>query len=236
MKYFVVSDIHGHYDELLRDLTESGFDEQNINHHLIVVGDMGDRGLKTKEVYAYLFDLYRRDKATIILGNHDTFLINMIEKNFARCYFDIKYNGFDKTLESFLGYEVSMDTDLEEIHGAFYKQYHEYYVWLKELPYYFELGKYIFVHGGLDGSLSDWKNTPVRDLIWSREYEQTPIKNRVVVAGHQRVATIRTESKDYKKLYQEHPELFEIMDLGNKILIDGFVEVSKKINVLIIEL
>ena len=43
-KYFVVSDIHGCYDELIKALNEVGFDETNPSHYLIDCGDFYDRG------------------------------------------------------------------------------------------------------------------------------------------------------------------------------------------------
>ena len=236
MRYFVVSDIHGHYDELIRELKSNGYDEDNKNHHLIVVGDMCDRGEQPVEVLEFIFSLHKKEKATVVLGNHDTFLLEFFEKNFSRAYFNIRYNGFDKTLSGLYGDKVTMDTELSEIYTYVLFKYHHIYDWLKTLPYYYELDKYIFVHGGVNGDIDDWKDTTIRDMIWSKEYEQTPIKDRIVVAGHQRVAMIREKTKDYDKLYDEHPELFDIMYLDGKILIDGFVEVSKNINVLVLEI
>lgn len=235
MKYYVISDIHGHYDEMKRDLDLQGYDDNNDNHHLIVVGDMCDRGLQSVEVLHYLYTLSLKNKATVILGNHDTFLIEFFEMNFVRAYFNIQNNGFGKTLSSLCNSEVNSETDLSDIHPRIYKDYYSIYKWLKSLPYYYELGKYIFVHGGVNGDLNNWKETSIRDMIWSKEFDQKPIPNRIVVSGHQRVATIRVKTKDYKKLFSESPEEFEVLDLGNKILIDGFVEVSKKINVLILD-
>jgi len=187
-------------------------------------------------VYEYLYALSGKDKATVILGNHDTFLINMFERDFTRCYFDMKFNGFDKTLESFLGYPINSKTNLEAIHYDFYKKYYHYYWWLKSLPLYYELDKYIFVHGSIDGSLLNWKNTSVNDMIWNKEFEMAGVPGRIVVAGHHRVATIMHDVNDYDMLYKEHPDYFAILNLGDKILIDGFVEVAKKLNVLVIEL
>lgn len=236
MKYFIVSDIHGFYDELMLSLKDKEYDEFNKNHHLIVVGDMADRGPKSKEVLEYLYDLNNNQKATIIKGNHDTFLVEFFEKNWDRVYFNMKHNGFDKTLSSLSGEKITEKSDLNSLHVYLSSKYNHIYKWIEQLPYFYELDKYIFVHGGVDGSLEDWRNTTIRDLIWSKEYEQPPVKDRVVISGHQRVATIRVNTKDYKKLFIEEPHQFEIMYLKDKILIDGFVEISKTINVLTIEI
>ncbi len=236
MRYFVVSDLHGHYDEFMDALTKNHFDEKNDNHHLIVVGDMFDRGTQSREIFHYLYELHLHNKVTIILGNHDTFMIEFLEGKYLSSFFNIEHNGFGKTLESFSGLQIPTTTDLDFLRDVITREYPTLYGFLKSLPYYYELDKYIFVHGGLDGTLDDWKQTSIRDMIWSFEYLQAPIPDKIVVAGHHRVATIGRKNCDYNSLYRTNPECFDIMHLTGKILIDGFVEVSKHVNVLTLDI
>ena len=42
--YFVCSDIHGFYKEWMKSLKEAGFNKNNPEHILIVLGDVFDRG------------------------------------------------------------------------------------------------------------------------------------------------------------------------------------------------
>ena len=42
MKFFVVSDIHGFYNELIKAVSSAGFDKNNKNHTLIICGDLFD--------------------------------------------------------------------------------------------------------------------------------------------------------------------------------------------------
>ena len=95
----VVSDIHGYYDEFIRDLKESTYVD-NDESMLIVLGDFFDRGSQSVEVYAYLKKLSDEGKAICIRGNHETFLEDFLEGN--DCEFNFIHNGFDKTLSSFL--------------------------------------------------------------------------------------------------------------------------------------
>ncbi|MFI3251938.1 MAG: metallophosphoesterase, partial [bacterium] len=53
-KYFVFSDVHGHYDELMRDLRLAGFDEKNEEHIIVSCGDNFDRGPKSFEMFVFL--------------------------------------------------------------------------------------------------------------------------------------------------------------------------------------
>ena len=65
MSTYIMSDIHGCYDqylELLHKLCLSGEDE------LLILGDVLDRGPEPIKV---LLDLMGRDNATLIMGNHE---------------------------------------------------------------------------------------------------------------------------------------------------------------------
>ena len=44
--YFVCSDIHGFYKEWVKSLKEAGFNKNNPEHILIVLGDIFDRGIR----------------------------------------------------------------------------------------------------------------------------------------------------------------------------------------------
>lgn len=235
MKYFVISDIHSHYDAMITALTNHGYDAKNDNHHLIVLGDLFDRGKQPVKVLEYLYPLHIQKKATIILGNHDTFLLDFLDGNNTRTMFNIAYNGFGKTLYYLSGImptEEALDTAREKINERF-SYLHNF---LKSFPLYYELGDYIFVHGGIDGQMLDWKSMQTqRDFVWNREIDLAPVPGKTVVAGHHRVATIRVKTKDYHLLHLHDPSKFDILYKEGKILIDRYVEVSNEINVLILE-
>ncbi|MBO7615101.1 MAG: metallophosphoesterase [Bacilli bacterium] len=100
MKLFVVSDIHGFYSEFIRDIHNAGFNEEDDNHLLIVLGDLFDRGEESKSIYTYLKDLTDKKRAVVLHGNHEDFLIDFLEGK--DCFFNYNYNGFNSTLDSFL--------------------------------------------------------------------------------------------------------------------------------------
>ena len=236
MKYFVISDIHGHYQVMIDALQKSGFDMTNDSHHLLVLGDMFDRGKESKEVLEYLYHLTTIHKATVILGNHDSFLLEFLEGAFSNAEFNIQYNGFGDTLYSLSGYNPYV-IELALIKEVIEERYPYLKEWLSSLPLYLERGDYIFVHGGIDGGMLDWKSmSSKRDFIWNREITLPPVPGKTVVAGHHRVATIRKRAMDYHMLFLEEPEQFDILYAEGKILIDRFVETSGEINVLILDI
>lgn len=236
MKYFVISDIHGYYDVMRSSLQKHQYDSTNQSHHLIVIGDMFDRGHQSHLVLQYLYDLHQQEKATIILGNHDTFLRDFLQREHQKAYFNTIYNGFGETLYALSGIQVEYER-FEEICDKIHERYPYLLSWLESLPLYYELGDYIFVHGGIDGGVLDWKSMLTeKDFVWSREINLPPVPGKTVVVGHHRIATIREKTEDYEMLYLYHPEAFDILYKEGKILIDRFVEVSQELNVLILEL
>ena len=68
VKFFVISDVHGFYDEMIEALEKAGFDINNPNHWVIGCGDYTDRGPKSWEVIRFLHNLPRK---ILIRGNHE---------------------------------------------------------------------------------------------------------------------------------------------------------------------
>lgn len=100
MKLFVISDIHGCFTETKTELDNAGYDENNKDHLLIVLGDMFDRGEESAEIYEWLRKLSDDHKAVVLHGNHEDFLIDFLKGK--DCSFNFAHNGFNKTLDSLL--------------------------------------------------------------------------------------------------------------------------------------
>ncbi|RZK71456.1 MAG: metallophosphoesterase, partial [Pedobacter sp.] len=69
-RVFVIGDIHGCYDELIALLEKVAFDDEDF---LVALGDIVDRGNKSKEVYHFFKD---RANAVVLIGNHERKHIN----------------------------------------------------------------------------------------------------------------------------------------------------------------
>lgn len=81
MKYFVVSDIHGFYIELISALKKKGFDKRNKNHTLIVCGDVFDRGKEALKVYKFLMSIPKK-RRILIRGNHEELFLDLLKKSY----------------------------------------------------------------------------------------------------------------------------------------------------------
>ena len=77
MKYYIVSDIHGYCDYLIRDLLKEGYERENQNHTLIVLGDILDRGTQPKETLDFLMAV-PKDNLIMVKGNHEYLLENLL--------------------------------------------------------------------------------------------------------------------------------------------------------------
>lgn len=132
-KFFVTSDIHSFYTELIDALNQAGFDENNEEHWLIVCGDCFDRGPDSAKVLKYLQNLPRK---VLVKGNHEQLLVDCCERGWPMSH-DVS-NGTMRTI-SHLGY----GDELEDMCK---------YTLIKIRPFldgmvnYFETKNYIFVH------------------------------------------------------------------------------------------
>ena len=237
MKYFCVSDIHGHYDILVESLKEKGWDPDNMSHKLIFIGDVVDRGPQNKEVLEFVYKLHKENKAIFIMGNHDVFLLDFFKGIFNKTVFNFNYNGHKKTIDQLLEYEISKDSNFKEEQKELLDKYPHIYNMLESAPYFYEAGKYIFVHGGVDATLEDWRTDTTRNMTWNSQAKMTPIEGKTVVCGHKQNVSLRAPN-NYKE-YLSHPEtfpnMFNILYLKGSIHIDASVVATKRINVLVLD-
>lgn len=143
-KIFVVSDIHGQYEifkELLR--ANSIIDRNNLwiweNGHLVILGDVFDRGDQVHEVLWLIHNLENQAREAggtvhFILGNHEI----MVLQNDLR-YVDEKYFKISEAFKIAL-------TDL-------YKGNTFWGRWLRSKNFLTSIGPYLFVHGGIHPEL-----------------------------------------------------------------------------------
>ena len=73
MKYFVVSDVHSFYTEMIEALKLVGYDKENVNHTLVLCGDAFDRGEESVEMLNFLQSL-PEDRFVYVRGNHEDLL------------------------------------------------------------------------------------------------------------------------------------------------------------------
>lgn len=143
-RYFIVSDIHGFYDEFMNSLNAKGYNKDNPNHVLVVLGDCFDRGTQNKKVFEFLTSI-PEDNIILIRGNHEDLLMEMIDRNDYYTH-DIN-NGTLSTVCEFV--------NVPEYYGHLEPQLifktfrgHPVWEWLNSDKWksYLELGNFILTH------------------------------------------------------------------------------------------
>ena len=181
MNRWVIGDIHG-CARTLRAL----FSQMNPEKtdEIYFVGDYIDRGLDSKGVIDYIWELEESGYQLFCLkGNHEEYMLNAYEaelnpkkvlffKQKNRVMEDWLFHGGKETLVSFDAQNV-LDVPVK------------YIEWLRKLKLYFELPGHIIVHAGLNFKKVD----PFEDthaMLWIRDFEidAAKIGNKKVIHGH----------------------------------------------------
>lgn len=176
-RQLVISDIHGMFDELQQLLKAVRY--RPTSDRLIVLGDLIDRGPRSREVLDFFMLLGKRagSRLTILKGNHEDLCIKAFRggdiygSNALSLWL---MNGGDATVAS-LG-----DADPGK-----------YLAFMEQLPLYLESGDCIFVHGGVDPDLPVSETDP-ETLLWTRS-NRAHKSGKTVIVGH----TIKPEVTFY---------------------------------------
>lgn len=136
-KFFVISDVHGFYNEMKSALDKSGFDPCNDDHYLVSCGDNFDRGPQPIEVMKYLQGLSRK---ILIKGNHELLLQELCERGYPGSH-DFSNGTYDTVLE--IG-GAGLGRDFDECCIIAYQRTKCFIDYM--IPY-FETKNYVFTHG-----------------------------------------------------------------------------------------
>jgi serine/threonine protein phosphatase 1 len=175
MATYVIPDTHGCFNTL-KYLIERKLDV-NLSDNLYFLGDYIDRWHKGAQVVDYLIDLKSKGyNINAIRGNHEQMLLDSIFDPIA--FKDWMLNTGGLTLKSYrdlLQSEFDFPYDMPESHLHFFS----------ELPFYFEIDRFVLTHGGINFKIND-PFSDTSSLLWKRA-ETLPIDfmpNRVFIHGH----------------------------------------------------
>lgn len=165
-KYYIVSDVHGFYDELIRGLEVAGFNASNPNHIFVSLGDLFDRGDKSYECLKFVNSLPDKQKI-LIRGNHEICLDEAIVRGRFK-HHDI-HNCTDKTCREFYQ-KLHPDKKSDEVDEyeilEWLRNWEELKIYESSLKNYFVLKTNLFVHGWVPywcRYLTDLTNTDLAD-------------------------------------------------------------------------
>lgn len=210
--YFVVGDPHGCIYEL-REILQFWNRERD---HLVLLGDLTDRGLYSLECLELAMELNKLGNVTVLGGNHEELFLEWLDIEGKEKGLDGYYymSDFDNTIRSFFPNEpgVLYKYTKPKLADTLKELYPDILEFMRNRPLYLETENIIFAHAGISGNV-DWKKTADKDCKWIRK-EFIYGKNRTgkkVIFGHTLTKNIREDKKD---------DIW-ISDCGTKIGIDG---------------
>ncbi len=259
MQYFVISDIHGYYQQMVDALEGAGYHYANPDQHLIILGDMFDRGKLPWHVFQFIKPLVDQGLATLILGNHELALAELCERHYALKHDDS--NGTTKT--------ISLLSNHDRSASPFYSADGNFMLfedrcgwvqrnvcdWIAENGLFAKkIGCYIFTHARLPKTAaSSWTNATAEewnDAIWGVSLPalfggESTVPDATVVVGHFTASAFHA--------FEQRPEPLETYDISHYnlaafgrnanfgiyrqadfIAIDACTAYSKRCNVLVI--
>lgn len=242
-KFFVTSDIHSYYNELIAALNDAGFDKNNEEHYLVVCGDCFDRGPDSAKLLRYLNDLPRK---VLVKGNHEQLLLDCCQRGYPMQH-DMS-NGTAKTIFH-LGYGVEFE-DMCQYTLAKVRPL------INSMVNYFETKNYIFVHSWIpvinkDGLPShytrgrkfefnpDWRNASRKDweaAMWGNPFDMAErgfLPDKTVVFGHWHCSTGWSKKEGRSEFGGDAK--FDPYYGDGFIAIDACTAHSHKCNVIVIE-
>jgi hypothetical protein len=241
MEYNIIGDIAGNYTGLMKLL-----DQMPSTAIPLSLGDMIDRGPQSKEVLDFFME-----KGLAILGNHDHFLITVLNKmngtkeeylsdyQSHKDYWDCKTqiiaydiwmsNGGGATLKSFgiepykLSFHEAIEDSISKINKVCQQVQIKYRDWLQDLPLFMEIDNLILTHAPIRTTLKKCLNLADinNSVLWNRE-QPPPIKDKLQLFGH------NWYYQEFKRRGSKDPYAICLDGNGTKELI-GFHYPSMKI-------
>lgn len=249
-KFFVTSDVHGFFDIFHKSLLDKGFEIDNPEHHLIVCGDLFDRGDQVVELFEFVKSL--GDRFIYVAGNHESLLFDCMDEIYKgkvpRSHHF--HNGTVKTICRFCGQNewIMYDPSWREKICETMQPVLDFIS--DNCVDYAEIGNYVFVHGWIPchQGLDDFRNATSED--WERarwnngmEMWRNPncrVEGKTVVCGHWHCSYgwshIRNERKEFpQKNRKGWEKSFEPFVDDGIIAIDACTAYSDLCNVIVIE-
>ena len=236
-KLFVVSDVHGHYSQLVQALEEAEFDRDCGDHTLVSCGDLFDRGRENGQMYDFVRNLPHK---ILIRGNHEDMLYRVLDRGYVTETENL--NGTDITLTQLLG-EDALDPYGSLNREAYASKIRELMEFIDAMDDYYEEGPFVFLHGWAPITFQGnrplvshaWRKASVEEwriarlLEWQQLYSVGAVmEGKTIVCGH------RPARFGYAYDQNREPDCDEPFRGKGIIAIDPYVVRSGRVCVLVL--
>jgi len=196
MSTYVISDIHGCFDEFQALLEQIQFNpDRDV---LYILGDVVDRGPKPLNCLRFIM---QTKSVHLLRGNHEDMMFDFLDrKSYAW-----ERNG-------------SGPTQTQLIYEATEKERDAIYKYLRKRPLYKTVGvngkRYFLSHAGLNPQ-APFNQQSTRDLVWNRKdfYENKALPRHICIFGHTPTMAIR-DNRDCSVWFDEEHKDKICIDAG----------------------
>ncbi len=248
MKYYVTSDTHGYFTILKDALDNAGFFTDQVDHKLIILGDLFDRGEEENELQRFILQLMEKDEVILIRGNHEDLFHELVNEDHGYPYEHHIHNGTFKTALRLTGYDVRMALDLSEDFCDAAKRTPFYTAIMPSMMDYFETEHYIFTHGWIPcignrkigySYYADWRDADPFD--WKRarwvngmDAVLTCKEEKTILCGHWHCSYGHSKYEHRGSEFDEDADFSPYYAPGI-IALDACTAASQRVNVVIFE-
>lgn len=196
-KIFALSDIHGR-DINISHFELKGFDLENNNHMIVLVGDYFDRNDKNLLVLRFIekYKKILKERFIVLKGNHDEFVFNFIKHIEDNVKDEEKLIHNEENLDRWLrnGGDITIRQLFGPYKGRYTKSKKKALQRLKDFEAmvddYYETDNYIFTHAAIN-------EERVVD-VWDRDFMHTGFNtDKTTIIGHTTHKYLIDNSKIY---------------------------------------
>ena len=240
-EYFVLSDIHSFYKQMMLALEAEGFDINNPDHIVITCGDNLDRGPSSEKVLDFLYSMHIQNRAHLVRGNHEDLFEEMIKRGDFHQYDES--NGTLKTLahlqnprQEYAGY------DFDFCSHNYDKRWDE----LRQVMInFYETPNHVFVHAWIPfnenkrtGKISynsNWRNASEKEWYEARWVNGVQFANEFNIIDHEKHKTIvcghwHCSYGNVRKKYPDKPyHFYKFEEFSNKDYLKPYYDEEKKV-------
>lgn len=180
---FAIGDVHGRADllwELLEGIRGKA-GTKRFKYRVVFLGDIIDRGPDSRGAMDLVLETLRDVPGSVlILGNHESLLLRVINEGDGRLYNWWSEGGIE-TLRSY-GHPVGVNVTAESVRRVIPEEHIQAMLAAK---HYVELPDHVLVHAGIRPGIP-LENQDPYDLMWIREgfLDYVPSFGKMIVHGH----------------------------------------------------
>lgn len=207
---YVLSDIHGMYDQYQEMLKKINFSHQDV---LYVLGDIIDRG---KDSIRILQDMIERDNVYALVGNHELMAIKCLDWLCQEITDETLETLNEEQLINYANWVINGgEATIQSLRQLSIEDRQQIIDYIMNLSVYEEIKvngiDYLLVHAGIDhfDAGKSMNEYDIDDLVWARpQFDKPYFEDKYVIVGHTPTLAISHKPEIY------HHNRFIAIDCG----------------------